>query len=181
MAQAGIKPVNATASSEPARLHAGIDAAARLAVTDIHPDEKATSASACLRASVAYSHRLGIKVSRVITDNGSRYTARTCAAACKALNIKHIRTKPTTPKTNGKAERFIQTALRDWACENGPAGMGLREWACARACQTSDPRKHHLPERTQKYNWHRPHSGIGSKPRISRLGLKPDTLLRLHS
>ena len=148
-------------------VHICIDDASRIAVTDIYPDEKATSAIACLSASVAYHHGLGIKVSRVMTDNGSCYKAKTFAAACKTLNLKHIRTKPYTPKTNGKAERFIQTALR--------------EWAYARAYQTSDQRKHHLPDWTHMYNWHRPHGGIGSKPPISRLGLSPDNLLRIHS
>ena len=81
-------------------------------------------------------------------DNGSCYKAKTFAAACKALNLKHIRTKPYTPRTNGKAERFIQTALR--------------EWAYARAYQTSEQRKNHLPEWTHMYNWHRPHGSLGS-------------------
>ena len=148
-------------------VHICIDDASRLAVTDIHPDEKATSAIACLRASVAYCLRLGITVARVMTDNGSCYKSFAFAAACNALNLKHIRTKPYTPKTNGKAERFIQTALR--------------EWAYARAYQTSDQRKHHLPDWTHMYNWHRPHSSLKSRPPISRLGLAPDNLLRLHS
>ena len=147
-------------------VHVCIDDASRIAVTDIYPDEKATSAIACLRASVAYYQSLGITVARVMTDNGSCYKSFAFAAACKALNLRHIRTKPYTPKTNGKAERFIQTALR--------------EWAYARAYQTSDQRKHHLPDWTHMYNWHRPHGGIGSKPPISRLGFAPDNLLRLH-
>ena len=101
------------------------------------------------------------------TDNGSCYKAKTFAVACKALSLKHIRTKPYTPKTNGKAERFIQTALR--------------EWAYARACATSDQRKTHLPEWTHMYNWHRPHGSLNSKPPISRLGQPMDNLLRFHN
>ena len=147
-------------------VHICIDDHSRIAVTDIYPDEKAVSAIACLRASVAYYLSLGIIVNRVMTDNGSCYKSFAFAAACRTLNLKHIRTKPYTPKTNGKAERFIQTALR--------------EWAYARAYQTSDQRKHHLPDWTHMYNWHRPHGGIGSKPPISRLGLSPDNLSRLH-
>ena len=162
-----VEPWSATGSRTMARVHICIDDCSRLAVTGIYHDEKATSAIACLRASVAYYHGLGINVARVMTDNGSCYKSFAFAAACMALNLKHIRTKPYTPKTNGKAERFIQTALR--------------EWAYARAYQTSDQRKHHLPEWTHMYNWHRPHGGIGSKPPISRLGLTPDNLLRLHS
>ena len=149
-----------------ARVHVCIDDCSRIAVTGIFPDEKATSAIACLRGAVAYYLSLGITVTRVMTDNGSCYKSFAVAAACKALNLRHIRTKPYTPKTNGKAERFIQTALR--------------EWAYARAYQTSDQRKRHLPGWTHMYNWHRPHGGIGSKPPISRLGLAPDNLLRLH-
>jgi len=81
--------------------------------------------------------------------------------------VKHIRTKPYTPKTNGKAERFIQTALR--------------EWAYARAYPSSELRKDQLPVWNHMYNWHRPHAGIKSKAPISRLGLDWDNLLRLHN
>ena len=81
-----------------------------------------------------------------MTDNGSCYKSRAFAKACKDLKLKHIRTKPYTPKTNGKAERFIQTALR--------------EWAYARAYNTSDQRAADLPLWTHLYNWHRPHGGI---------------------
>ncbi len=103
----------------------------------------------------------------IFPPNGSCSKARTFAAACKALSLKPIRTKPCTPKTNGKAERFCQTALR--------------EWACARACQTSEQRKTHLPEWTHMYNWHRPHGSLNSKPPISRLDLPMDNLLRFHN
>ena len=96
-------------------VHICIDDASRIAVTGIFPDEKAVSAIAALQSAVAYYKRLGISVARVMTDNGSCYKAKSFAAACKALGLKHIRTKPYTPKTNGKAERFIQTALREWA------------------------------------------------------------------
>ena len=79
------------------------------------PDEKAVSAVAFLKAAIAYYHSLGVTVSRVMTDNGSCYKAFDFHNACRALGLKHVRTKPYTPKTNGKAERFIQTA-----CANGP-------------------------------------------------------------
>ena len=148
-------------------VHVCIDDASRIAVTGIFPDEKAVSAIAALQAAVAYYQGLGVKVTRVMTDNGSCYKAKTFAAACKALTLKHIRTKPYTPKTNGKAERFIQTALR--------------EWARARAYSTSDQRRAHLPEWTHMYNWHRPHGSLNSKPPISRLGQPVDNLLRFHS
>jgi transposase InsO family protein len=147
-------------------VHVCIDDASRIAFTDIFPDEKAVSAITFLKASVACYESLGIKVTRVMTDNGSCYKARDFAKACKALGLKHIRTKPYTPRTNGKAERFIQTALR--------------EWAYARAYTSSDNRKSHLPTWTHMYNWHRPHGSLNSKPPISRLTLNRDNLLRLH-
>jgi len=102
----------------------------------------------------------------VLTDNGSCYISKDFANACKVLKLRHIRTKPYTPRTNGKAERFIQTALR--------------EWAYARAYDTSKQRALRLPEWTHMYNWHRPHGGIHDKTPVSRIGLKPDNLLRLH-
>lgn len=147
-------------------VHVCIDDASRIAFTDIFPDEKAISAIAFLKAAVAYYLSLGITVTRVMTDNGSCYKAKDFAKACKALGLKHIRTRPYTPKTNGKAERFIQTA---W-----------REWAYARAYPSSDYRKSHLPNWTHMYNWHRPHGSLNSKPPISRLGLTEDNLLRFH-
>jgi len=129
-------------------------------------DERKTSAIAFLEAAVAYYASLRIKVERVMTDNGSCYLSRDFDKACKKLALKHIRTKPYTPKTNGKAERFIQTSLR--------------EWAYARAYNTSDERTAELPRWLHRYNWHRPHASIGSKPPISRLGLTGNNLLRLH-
>jgi transposase InsO family protein len=148
-------------------VHICIDDASRIAFTDIFPDEKAVSAIAFLKAAIAYYKGLGITVTRVMTDNGSCYKAKDFAKNCKALGLKHIRTKPYTPKTNGKAERFIQTALR--------------EWAYARAYPSSEHRKAHLPNWTHLYNWHRPHGSLNSKTPISRLNLSSDNLLRLHS
>lgn len=147
-------------------VHVSIDDASRIAFTDIFPDEKAVSAIAFLKAAVAYYESLGVKVTRVMSDNGSCYKANDFAKACKALGLKHICTKPYTPKTNGKAERFIQTVLR--------------EWAYARAYPSSENRKSNLPNWTHMYNWHRPHGGIKSKTPISRLNLTEDNLLRLH-
>jgi len=96
-------------------VHVCIDDASRIAFTMIMPDEKAKSATAFLRAAIAYYNSLGVTVARVMTDNGSCYKAFAFDRACKSLKLKHIRTRPYTPKTNGKAERFIQTALREWA------------------------------------------------------------------
>ena len=148
-------------------VHVCVDDASRLAFTQVHPDEKATSAVTHLRAAVAWYKSLGVQVVRVMTDNGSCYTSHAFKAACAKLGLKHIRTKPYTPKTNGKAERFIQTALR--------------EWAYARAYDTSDQRAADLPVWTHLYNWHRPHSSLKSKPPISRIGWDRNNLLRFHN
>ena len=147
-------------------VHVCIDDHSRLSFSQIYADEKAVSAIAHLKACVAWYRKLGVTVTRVMTDNGSCYKSGAFAKACKNLKLKHIRTKPYTPKTNGKAERFIQTALR--------------EWAYARAYQTSNERAKHLPIWTHMYNWHRPHGGIKDQTPISRLGLNRDNLLRAH-
>jgi transposase InsO family protein len=148
-------------------VHVCIDDASRIAFTQIKPDERKKSACAFLKAAIAYNANLGIKVERVMTDNGSCYRSRAFARTCKKLGLKHIRTKPYTPKTNGKAERFIQTSLR--------------EWAYARAYDTSRQRAAELPFWMHRYNWHRPHGSIGSMPPISRIGLTGNNLLRLHT
>jgi len=148
-------------------VHVCIDDASRIAFSQILPDEKALSATAFLNAAVAYYASLGVKVARVMTDNGSCYKAFAFRDACRDLGLKQIRTKPYTPKTNGKAERFIQTALR--------------EWAYAQAYPNSNRRAQELPHWLHRYNWHRPHGSLKSKPPISRLGFTEDNLLRLHS
>ena len=147
-------------------VHVCVDDRSRIAFTQILPNEKKQCATAFLKAAVAYYKNLGVTVERVMTDNGSCYRSKDFTKACKKLKIKHIRTKPYTPKTNGKAERFIQTALR--------------EWAYARAYQTSDQRAKHLPSFLHRYNWHRPHGSLKDKTPISTLGLSDDNLLRLH-
>ena len=148
-------------------VHVSIDDASRLAFSQILPDERKESAVAFLAAAVAYYASLGVKVARVMTDNGSCYRSKAFRKACRDLGLRHIRTRPYTPKTNGKAERFIQTALR--------------EWAYAQAYQTSDRRAAELPFWLHRYNWHRPHGSLKSKPPISRLALTEDNLLRLHT
>ncbi len=148
-------------------VHVCIDDASRIAFSQIMPDETKQSAIAFLKAALAYYHTLGITVVRVMTDNGSCYRAFDFRDACRDLGLKHVRTKPYTPKTNGKAERFIQTALR--------------EWAYAQAYPTSQRRAQELPFWLHRYNWHRPHSGIKSQTPISRLALSKDNLLRLHN
>jgi transposase InsO family protein len=102
-----------------------------------------------------------------MTDNGSAFKSRRYAKATRRLRIRHLRTKPYTPKTNGKAERFVQTSLR--------------EWAYARAYDISEQRAADLPAWLHRYNWHRPHGSIRAKPPISRLGLTEDNVVRLHT
>jgi transposase InsO family protein len=147
--------------------HVCVDDASRIAFAEMKRDETAISAVDFLQAAVAYYRRLGVAVARVMTDNGSCYKAFAFRDACRDLGLKHIRTKPYTPKTNGKAERFIQTALR--------------EWAYARSYNHSDQRTSQLPQWLHDYNWHRPHGGIHAKTPISKLGLSDNNLLRLHS
>ena len=130
------------------------------------PDEKKESAVAALEAAVAWYAGLGIAVERVMTDNGSCYRSTAFNKTCDALGVRHIFTKPYTPKTNGKAERFIQSSLR--------------EWAYARAYETSRQRAEELPHWLHHYNWHRPHAGIKGKQPISRSGFDVNNLMRLH-
>jgi len=148
-------------------VHVCIDDASRIAFSQILPDERKESAVAFLDAAIAYYAGLGVTVTRVMTDNGACYRSRAFRAACKALGLRHIRTRPYTPKTNGKAERFIQTSLR--------------EWAYAQAYPTSEHRKGELPRWLHQYNWHRPHGSLKYQTPISRLGLDVNNLLRLHS
>jgi transposase InsO family protein len=148
-------------------VHVCIDDASRIAFSRILANEKKESAVAFLKAAVAYYQSLGITVARVMTDNGSCYRSFDFRDACRKLGLRHIRTKPYTPKTNGKAERFIQTALR--------------EWAYAQAYPTSEQRAAELPIWLHRYNWHRPHGSLKSKPPISRLALTEDNLLRFHN
>ena len=148
-------------------VHVCLDDASRIAFAQILPDERKESAVAFLQAALAYYASLGVSVLRVRTDNGSCYRSVAFARTCQRLELKHLRTRPSTPRTNGKAERFIQSALR--------------EWAYAQAYPTSDQRAAELPAWLHRYNWHRPHGGIKSQTPISRLGLAEDNLLRLHS
>ena len=147
-------------------VHVCIDDHSRVAFAKIMSNEKKRCAIDFLKPALAYYAGLGIKVERVMTDNGSCYKSFAFRRACKRFGLRHIRTKPYTPKTNGKAERFIQTSLR--------------EWAYAQAYENSRQRKDQLPIWLHRYNWHRPHTGIGDKTPISRLGLTEDNVLRFH-
>jgi transposase InsO family protein len=148
-------------------VHLAIDDHSRVAYSEILPDEKRPSCLRFLFNALRFFRAHGVKVYRVMTDNGPSFRSKRYAKALRMLKIKHIRTKPYTPRTNGKAERFVQTALR--------------EWAYARAYDHSDQRASELPHWLHRYNWHRPHGSLKAKTPISRLRLTEDNLLRLHS
>ena len=148
-------------------LHVCIDDASRLACAEFHPNERADSAVAFLRQVVARYRRLGVEVRRVMTDNGPCYLSRAFRRTCRELGLRHLRTRPYRPQTNGKAERFIQTAL----CE----------WAYARSYHRDVQRRAALLPWLHHYNWHRPHTSLNRLPPISTLGLTEDNLMTLHN
>jgi len=148
-------------------VHVCIDDASRIAFVQVMGDQRKESAVAFLEAAIAYYAKLGVRVERIMTDNGSCYRSKTFRTASKQRGLRQVFTRPYTPKTNGKAERFIQTTLR--------------EWAYARAYQNSDQRTVELFNWLHRYNWHWPHGSLKAKTPISRLGLSEDSLLRLHS
>lgn len=148
-------------------LHIAIDDHSRLAFAQLFPDQTARSAIAFLHAALAFFAQHGIQAQRLYSDNGSCYRAKAMQQAAAALGLKHRFTRPYTPKTNGKAERFIQTSLR--------------EWAYAHAYSHSSLRAERLPSFLHNYNWHRPHHSLKLNPPISRLHLDMNNLLSLHT
>ena len=147
-------------------LFVAIDDHARIAFTDIHPDEKIPNAVQFLRNAHAYYAGLRVPIKRLLTDNGSAFRSKDFALACKELGIQHKFTRPYRPQTNGKAERFIQSALR--------------EWAYGFTYQNSSERTAALDYWNHHYNWHRPHQGIGGAVPMSRLSRSRNNLLTLH-
>ena len=95
-------------------MHVCVDDATRLAYAEVLPDERATTAIAFLRRALAHLRRHGVEVERVLTDNGSAYRSTLHAIACRALGLRHLRTRPGRPQTNGKAERLIRSMLDEW-------------------------------------------------------------------
>jgi transposase InsO family protein len=136
-------------------VHIAIDDATRLAYTEVLADEKATTVVAFLRRAIAFYERHGIHVQRLLTDNGSGYRSTVHAIACRALGIRHLRTRPYRPQTNGKAERFIRTMLEGWAY--------------GAIYATSAERTRALDGWTYYYNHHRPHQAIGRQTPTTRL------------
>jgi transposase InsO family protein len=135
-------------------VHIAVDDYSRLAYAEVLPDEKGTTAVGFLRRAVAFYRRHGIGVERVLSDNGSAYRATMYALACKALHIRHSRTRPYRPQTNGKAERFIRTLLQGWA-------YGVIYRSSAERTAALDGWLWH-------YNHRRRHSAIGRQPPVSR-------------
>jgi transposase InsO family protein len=143
-------------------VHVAIDDCTRLAYVEVLTDERATTAAAFLRRAVGFYRRHGITVERVITDNGSAYRSTIHAIACRALGLRHLRTRPYRPQTNGKAERFIRTLLGGWAY--GALYRNSKERTAA------------LDGWLDYYNHHRKHSALGHKPPIARLNERTNLL-----
>jgi transposase InsO family protein len=148
-------------------LYVAVDDHSRIAFTAMYPDEKAVSAADFLAKATAYFKRFAITVRRVITDNGPCFISDLFRATCRTLGITPKRTRHYRPQTNGKAERFIQTAIR--------------EWAYAKRYENSAERLDELLPWTHQYNWHRPHTSLDYKPPITRSGLDVNKLLINHS
>ncbi|MGZ6725734.1 MAG: IS481 family transposase [Solirubrobacteraceae bacterium] len=136
-------------------VHVCVDDATRLAYVEVLPDERGETAAAFLRRAVAWFAERGVKVERLMTDNGSPYRSVVHALACRELGIRHLRTRPYRPQTNGKAERFIQTMLR--------------EWAYGRLYGDSAERSSQLAGWLKRYNYHRKHGSLGHRPPVARL------------
>ena len=148
-------------------VHVAIDDASRTSFASVAENESPPTAAAFLEHVVEHYRQRGVNVRKVMTDNGTPYVSKAFAAACQRLELRHVRTRPYTPRTNGKAERFIQTALR--------------EWAYAATYQDSAQRTQALGAWLHHYNWHRPHTALHGLPPISRLGLSQNNLLKLHT
>jgi transposase InsO family protein len=138
-------------------VHIAVDDYSRLAYAEVLPDEQATTAAAFLRRAVAFYRRYGINVEAILSDNGSAYRSTVHAIACRRLRLKHLRTRPYRPQTNGKAERFIRTLLNGWAY-----GVIYR---------SSSERTAALDGWLWHYNHRRRHSALGHQPPVSRTNL----------
>ena len=148
-------------------LFVAVDDHARIGFTDMYPDERHASAVQFLHNMIAYFRSLGVRVRRILTDNGAAFHSGAFAAACGALGLKHKFTRAYRPQTNGKAERFIQSALREWA-------YGI-------AYNHSNERAAMLDRWIHHYNWHRPHQGIRGCAPMTRLRQSRNNLLTLHT
>jgi transposase InsO family protein len=145
--------------------HVAIDDHSRLGFVQMHPDERKPSTVQFLQDAVAHYASMGVKITQLLTDNGPAYRSKLFAKTCQALGIRHIFTRPYRPQTNGKAERFIQTCLREWAYGH--------PWS------HSSERTESLPSFLSYYNCRRPHSALGYLPPASRL--EGNNLLQLNN
>ena len=148
-------------------LFVAIDDHARIGFPDMYPNEGKDNAAQFLGNTVAYFQSLGVRVRRILTDNGPAFRSKVFANACHRLGLKHGFTRAYRPQTNGKAERFIQSALREWAY-GIPYDHSMQRTAM-------------LERWIHHYNWHRPHQGIHGAPPISRLAQSRNNLLTLHT
>jgi transposase InsO family protein len=147
--------------------HVCVDDASRVAYVEILEDERGETASRFLQRAIAWFAEREVRVERIMTDNGPAYLSRMFREICRHMGVRHIRTRPYTPQTNGKAERFIQTALREWAYE--------------RPFATSAARAAMLWRWLHRYNWHRPHTALNGNPPMFRLHTGVLNLLGSHS
>ena len=159
-------PADRTRRSGWEYLHVAIDDHSRIGFARLLENEQAGSVARFLLQALRYYAQLGIRVRRILTDNGPAYRSRRFNRLCRRLGLRHRYTRPYTPRTNGKAERFIKTALA--------------EWAYARCYQNSQQRAELLPTWMHRYNHHRPHAGIGNNTPISRAGPDRNNLLTMH-
>jgi transposase InsO family protein len=148
-------------------LFVAIDDHSRIGFTDLYPDERKANAIQFLENTVAYFRSLGVRIRAVLTDNGSAFRSKAFRHACARLGLKQRFTRAYRPQTNGKAERFIQSALREWAY-----GIPYNH---------SSEREHMLERWRHHYNWHRPHQGISRMAPISRLAQSRNNLLTFHN
>jgi len=149
-------------------VHVAVDDATRLAHAEVLPDERPETAVAFLRRAIEWFSSLGVGVERVMTDNGNPYRSKLHAAACRKLGVRHLRTQAYRPRTNGKAERFIQTLTRRWAYD---AVYG-----------SSSERAAALPGWLDEYNRRRQHRSLGRMPPMQRLlELQANNVVEAHS
>jgi transposase InsO family protein len=147
-------------------VHVAIDDCSRVSYAEVLLDERGETVAAFLRRAITWFARRGVRIERVLSDNGSGYRSRIVAAACRALAVAQRWTRPYRPQTNGKAERFIQTLLR--------------EWAYGQPYTSSFARQAVLPRWLHYYNWHRRHGSLQGRPPISRV-IPADNLLSAHN
>jgi transposase InsO family protein len=140
-------------------VHVAIDDASRMAYAEVLPNERSPSSTAFLRRSVAWFQNRGVIVQAVMSDNGSCYVSRRFKTTCQKLKLRHLRTRPYRPRTNGKAERFIQTLLRNWAYK--------------RPYPTSAHRTDRLPRFLNYYNLRRPHASLNKRTPAQRIREQP--------